>query len=1468
MSAHDTASANSSHVPREANSMTANRNRARHLPLLLACLLGASMALAATASAKYTHPQGSLRLAQTPAAQAGNKYIGIYALGVDSSAGPSAGDVYAGGGVNEGGGFKPRVFKFERNGRYAGVEFDGGETPQGSFSLAFFSGSGLHRGSIAVDGSTGAHAGDVYIADAEHNVIDRFSEEGKFLCQITGRTPASTEEEEAECAGATGSLTPAGGFGQTSGVAVDPRNGDVYVSDAANGVVDKFNEAGEYIGQLADSHLPLPGNLAFDASGDLYVASNDNTSSGESIVKLGPTGTYLETLGEAYEPNQVAVDPASGSVYLNTVERTRFGITGEIAEYSSTGALQELFGHEATGTYGAIAAGADGYVYTTGREAVPDLFKPKIVVPEVSSGEASEITETTASLHGEVVPDTGHGGGNVTACEFEYIEDAAYQKALEEEAEDPYSGGATAPCEPSVPYSGEKQAVSAQIGSLKRNAVLYHYRLLAADAGGSEVGEDRTFYTAGPPTISGGYSDSLTKSARVYAPINPHGFKTTCEVQYVDQASFEAHGFNEATIVPCAEALPADSVERTVKVEIPDLAFNTSYHYRFLAHNAAEGGTGIAIGEEGTFTTFTIEEFSISALNGNDEPATQAGSHPRLLGVSFRFNITSPETPGEGWVNVPGNIKEVTVELPPGLIGNPTAVPKCTAYELDLNRGCGGPYYVGEIGIHGSQYGGGGPRYTEAGLYNLEAPTGAAGEFGADFSGFSGLRTDFGVRTGSDYGVNSITVAINADLGVTGVETTVYGVIGGKPLLSMPTSCGGPLHAGLKVETWQDPGQFVTAGQEMPAITGCNKLTFEPTLQARPTTNVADAPSGLDFDLHVPQNENPEGLRTPDLKDATFTLPKGITLNPSGANGLQGCTPAQFDLHGSGPAHCPDASKLGTVEVDTPLVDHPLPGNFYVATSHENPFGSLIALYLAIDDPQTGVVIKLPGKVEIDPQSGQLTTIFEENPQLPFEDLKVHLFGGAKAPLRTPPACGSYETASSLTPWSAPESGPPATPSDTYKIEKGPGGGSCLHSEAEEPNTPSFEAGTVTPIAGTYSPFVLHLHREDGTQQISQLTVTPPPGLLAKLAGTTYCPEAALAATAQKSGTEELESPSCPGSSRVGTVNIAAGAGPAPFWTKGTVYLAGPYKGAPLSLAIITPAVAGPFDLGDVLVRAALQINPETGQVTTKSDPIPTSLQGIPLDVRTITVALDRPEFTLNPTSCDPASVQAQELSTLGQLASLSQRFQLANCTSLHFKPQLALSLKGGTHRASHPALTATLTMPPGSAGIARAAVALPSSELLDQGHIGTVCTRVQFAEGALPGEKCPAASIYGHARAITPLLEKPLEGPVYLRSSSNKLPDLVAALNGQVNVVLDGRVDSVHGGIRNTFEMVPDAPVSKFTLEMQGANKGLLENSTDICANPQHAHVVFESHSGVVVESAPTLTARCRAKRHGRRHR
>ncbi len=912
---------------------------------------------------------------------------------------------------------------------------------------------------------------------------------------------------------------------------------------------------------------------------------------------------------------------------------------------------------------------------------------------------------------------------------------------------------------------------------------------------------------------------------------------------------------------------------------------------------------------------FGLRSFDGRVLKTNGSPATQAGSHPDIAETEF-FLDSSVNSKGVEWPVE--QLQDVVVRVPPGLVGNTNGIPTCTQVQLLAESGdpdavaCPPASQVGFITVWLS----GGKEATEpgeygrlpVGVYNMERPAGTKGSpigtpalFAFNIAG-QVIQVYAKLRTGDDYGVTVISKNAPQTLPIAGVKFEFWGVPADpshdaqrgecgktaaidtcpspekdnpKPFLSLPTSCEGPgpnnsVETFLEVTSWEegtDGSSFLSHDNEGNPIgtEGCNALDFSPSLKARPTTNVADSPSGLDVDLHIPQSEDPKGTAEAHLRDTTVTLPEGLVINPSGANGLDGCSLSEFGFTGKegdvihttpDAATCPDASKLGTVEVESPLLDHPMKGSVHIADPYQNPFNSLLALYITLDDPATGIVVKLAGEVHADPDTGQLATTVLHNPQLPFEDFRLHFFGGAGGSLRTPATCGEYATSSDLVPWTAPEGGS-AIAADTWAISQAPGGGACPTAQGGRPNSPDLDAGTISPIAAAYSPFVLNLRRADGTQNFAAVTITPPPGFTGKLAGIPACSDASLAAAAAKAGRAEEAAPSCPAAARLGTVSAAAGAGPAPYHAKGTAYLAGPYKGAPLSMAIITPATAGPFDLGTIVVRVALQVNRETGQITASSDPIPQILAGIPLDIRSVQVNLDRSQFARNGTSCDPLAFSGQLLTTLGQVAPLTERFQLGECGRLAFKPKLGIRLIGGTRRGAHPALKATLTMPPGVANIASAVVTLPHSEFLDQAHIGTVCTRVQFA-----ADQCPAASIYGHAVAISPLVDYAVQGPVYLRSSSHELPDLVIALKGPpsqpVEVDAVARVDSVKGDIRSSFEGVPDLPLSTVTLEMEGGRKGLLQNSTNICKGKHLVTAEFEAQNAKVADLKPPLKAKC----------
>ena len=637
-----------------------------------------------------------------------------------------------------------------------------------------------------------------------------------------------------------------------------------------------------------------------------------------------------------------------------------------------------------------------------------------------------------------------------------------------------------------------------------------------------------------------------------------------------------------------------------------------------------------------------------------------------------------------------------------------------------------------------------------------------------------------------------------------------------------------------------------------PATTGCDQLSFNPSLYAQPTVTFTDTASGLDLDLKAPQFESATVPSPSEIRAATVTLPEGIAINPNAADGKSACTDAQAQLSNrEGAAECPEDSKVGTLSIESSALPGPLPGYLYLG---EPKPGERYRLILAADG--YGVHVKIIGSIHADSQTGQLVATFSESPRVALLGLQhahLRLRTGAAG---DPTQCGTYPVKSTFTPWDSLLG--TQSSEQFFPLEHGPGGSACPGSVLGF--NPGFEAGVVDKTAGKHAPFELTLTRNDGDQTLSGLTVQAPPGLSASLKGVAYCPEESLAALENPlySGVAELSSPKCPASSQIGTAVSGAGAGTHPVYLSGKVYLAGPYKGAPLSLAVVTPAVSGPYDLGNVVVRAALFVDSTDAHITAVSNPFPQILEGVPLRLRSVLLQLNRPEFMLNPTDCEPSAVSATIEGDQGAAVQRSVRFQVANCESMPFAPQLQLQLQGGVQRTKNPALRAVLTARSGDANISRAIVTLPHGEQLDNSHIKTICTRVQFA-----ANECPSGSIMGTGTVESPLLEKPLTGNVYLRSSSHTLPDMVVALRGQFSIDLDARISAVHAALRSSFETVPDVPVSKFVLNLYGGKRGLLVNGENICKGKKKAQVSFVGQNNRVANSQVSTNPTCGASRH-----
>jgi hypothetical protein len=888
-----------------------------------------------------------------------------------------------------------------------------------------------------------------------------------------------------------------------------------------------------------------------------------------------------------------------------------------------------------------------------------------------------------------------------------------------------------------------------------------------------------------------------------------------------------------------------------------------------------------------------------------------------------------------------GDIKTAEVTLPRGMIGNPEALPKCAQSDFTAtgatqnSTACPSDTQVGYLNIWwrnpaGPYYHGEGQfvyftpaMLTRVAIYNLVPPKGVAADFGFNAANFVQGHIYPEVDPAQNYAIKTVTPNISDLVNVRGSEVTIWGVPGDpahdrfryypqrsgeqvagapfgspiRPLLTTPSDCGFD-NGGTRIRVNAYSSLDFTPVEEYGNplnVSGCDdpRFRFEPKIALQPTDTHASAPTGLAVHLQVPQrsdavsdasdlyqqNGDVQGISTPSLKKAVVTFPKGMTISPSAAQGLGSCSLEQIGLGTNAPVTCPDNSQYGTLTLHTPILPetNPPKGFIYIAKQSENPFHNFLALYLVIEEPERGVLVKIPGRIDLDPTTGQIKTTFDELPQFPVSDMELNLKGGVRAGLVEPSTCGTKTISAEFFSWQDPTTA--HTVNSSYDITQKPDGSPCLNDLGERPFHPAMEAGTVNNAAGSYSPFAFNLTRTDNDQEFSQLGVTLPPGLAARFAGVGICSDAAIAQAEGRvgagDGAVERANPSCPDSSQIGTTQVGVGVGVPLTYVPGKVYLAGPYKGAPISIVVISPAVVGPYDLGVIAVRTAVNINPVTAQGSASSDPFPQIFQGIPVRIRDIRLNLDRPGFTLNPTSCAEKQIDARITGTGGDVnttaddtaADLSNRFQAADCASLGFKPSLAFRLFGGTRRGAHPRLQATVTYPKAGAyaNIAAASVALPHSEFLDQAHIRTVCTRVQFAAKA-----CPAGSIYGEAEAQTPLFGTPLKGPVYLRSSSNPLPDLVAVLRGPdsqpVEVDLDGRIDSIHGGIRNTFELVPDAPVTSFTLKLEGGKKGLLVNSTNLCAKANRATAKFTAQNGKQLTTHPALANSCKKARKGQK--
>jgi hypothetical protein len=919
---------------------------------------------------------------------------------------------------------------------------------------------------------------------------------------------------------------------------------------------------------------------------------------------------------------------------------------------------------------------------------------------------------------------------------------------------------------------------------------------------------------------------------------------------------------------------------------------------------SASATRAIAIG--GAQVQFGVEDYEMMPEEEGGALDAQAGSHPFQLTTTLMLNQTiEPNRP-------PALAKDLKFRLPTGLIGNPVPFPRCTDPQFlsseDFVNQCPNKTAIGVATVTVFI-----PTITRevatvtVPVFNLEPNVGEPARFGFDALNVP-VFLDTSVRTGEDYGVTVSVDNITQAATFLGSQVTFWGVPGDPrhdnsrgwsciedgffqkfregtapcaplgeqhppPLLSLPTSCTGAMHTSMEADSWKGEGEFASleASEPLPALDGCNQLPFSPSIGVAPDGQEASTPTGLTVNVHVPQEEslNATGLAEADVKDTTVALPAGVVLNPAAADGLEACSEAQIGLSADAQPECPDASKVGTVEIKTPLLPNALTGAAYLAAQDANPFGSLVALYVVAQDPVSGVLVKLAGEVKPDPVTGQLVSTFKATPQLPFEDFTLHFFGGERAPLGTPSSCGLYTTTTSIAPWSG---GAPVAPSSAFEINTGPHGSPCA---SPLPFSPSLTAGTTSIQACGFSPFAMTMSRPDGSQNLQAIQLKMPPGLSGLLSGVKLC------------GEPQADEGLCGPESEIGETIVSVGVGGEPFSVRGgKVFITEGYGGAPYGLSIVNPAKAGPYDLEAgtscdcVVVRAKIEVDPITAALTITSDDsgpykIPTILDGIPLQIQHVNVTINRPGFTFNPTNCEPMHITGSLDSTEGATSNLSVPLQVTNCAVLGFKPAFSVSTAGKTSRATGASLHVKLVYPKApfgsQANIRSVKVDLPKQLPSRLTTLQKACPDSTFNQNPAG---CGLESRIGTAKATTPLLPVPLTGPVYFVSHAGlKFPELVVVLSGYgTTIQLHAETFISKAGITSsTFRTIPDAPVGTFELTLPQGKFSALAAPFNLCKSTLKMPTDFTAQNGATIrQSTPISVSGCakkKTKRTGRKH-
>jgi hypothetical protein len=813
--------------------------------------------------------------------------------------------------------------------------------------------------------------------------------------------------------------------------------------------------------------------------------------------------------------------------------------------------------------------------------------------------------------------------------------------------------------------------------------------------------------------------------------------------------------------------------------------------------------------------------------------STQAGAHADLI-TSFSFN-SHPDPAISGAFNISDGItKDVVVNTPPGLVGNPQTYPKCSYDELGSSS-CPADSQLGAALVSVEGF----PVVWQP-VYNMVPADGHVAEFGMKVLELAQAHIVASVRTGGDYGITATVPNIASNLSLLGTTLTLWGVPADSshdgmrgdcltpfgpsgslcpsdhtqlPFLSNPTQCDTAGITTITADTWTSPGAFLASVASVPEqMTGCDLLSFNPSVTFQPQDRRAAVPSAYTVDVHEPQNDSVTGLATAALKTAVVTLPEGLTVSPSAADGLQGCSDAQIGLDNAKDPTCPDQSKIGSVEIKTALLPAPIDGAVYQGT--QTP-GHLLRIFIVAKG--FGVLVKVPGSIDLNPSTGQITTTVDNTPQVPFDDFILSFKGGARAPLSNPRTCGKKTTTATFTSYS----GQTVLSTDSFGISNDGNGAPCPPFGFN----PSFIAGTSNPVAGGDAQLITQFSRTDQDQELSGVDVTMPRGLLGRIASIVPCPDGAANAGACQDDV-----------SKIGTATVAAGPGSNPFFiTDGKVYITGPYKGAPYGLSVVVHAKAGPLDLGNVVVRAKILIDRATAQLRVVTDPFPTILQGIPLQLRLADVTIDRPAFTFNPTSCAVMAANAKIVSTEGAVANKSTRFQVEDCAALEFNPKIALSVGAKGHTASGTSVpfSATVRMPKGGVNLRSVSVTLPTILNARLPVVNQACSLADFQAG-----HCTSKAKVGTAVVLTPLLRDPLRGSVYfVKNPARVIPDLMVALRGPVDLDVTSKV-AIPGGkaLGTRFDTIPDAPFTKFTLRFVSGANGPLGAAANLCTAHSHA--------------------------------